>query len=113
MISGMMARLPLLCPAVAVAACLWGAPAAAQTLGLDASAPVRQVAAGVTRGDLRGTVLDEHGKPLAGAVVSAVGATSAFAVSERDGSFCLRSLPAGPYLLRAHLKGYVPTRGRP
>jgi hypothetical protein len=57
-------------------------------------------------------VLDERGEPLAGAVVSAVGASSVFAVSDEDGTFVLRNLPVGPYLLRAHLKGYVPTRGR-
>ena len=107
-----MARLPRLCPVLAAVACLVGASASAQTLAPERPVPVQQIAAGPTQGDLRGTILDENGKPLAGVVVSAVGATSAFAVSERDGSFALRNLPAGPYLLRAHLKGYAPTRGR-
>jgi hypothetical protein len=89
-------------------------PAAAQAVA-GAGSPqvvVRQIAAAVSLGDLHGTVLDDHGQPLAGAVVSAVGATSAFAVSEQNGAFTLRNLPAGPYLLRAHLQGYIPTRGR-
>ena len=76
-----------------------------------AQLPSAQIAA-VSQGDLHGTVLDDRGQPLQGAVVSAVGATSAFAVSDRDGAFSFRNLPIGPYLLRAHLQGYVPTRGR-
>ena len=68
-----MARHPLLCPAVAAVACLMSTSAAAQTLAPTPPTPVRQIAAGPTQGDLRGTVLDEQGKPLAGAVVSAVG----------------------------------------
>ncbi|MGE0445903.1 MAG: TonB-dependent receptor, partial [Vicinamibacterales bacterium] len=116
-----MTRLPV---ALSVVSCLAGglvaaAPAWAQVSlagalarSMPQGAAVGQLAAGVSQGDLRGTVLDESGKPLAGAVVSAVGATSVFAVSGEDGSFVLKNLPAGPYLLRAHLQGYVPVRGR-
>lgn len=109
--SGVMTRLFRLAPAVML---LWAAgidPAAAQ-IAATRGAGIRQIAAAASLGDLHGTVLDDRGQPLAGAVVSAVGATSAFAVSERDGTFSLRNLPAGPYLLRAHLQGYIPTRGR-
>jgi hypothetical protein len=63
-------------------------------------------------GELRGIVQDEQGQPIAGAVVSAVGSTSVFAVSGADGRFLLRNLPAGPYLVRAHLQQYLPARGR-
>ena len=45
-------------------------------------------------------------------MVSAVGATSSFVVSESDGRFAFRNLPAGPYLVRAHLQGYFPLRAR-
>ena len=45
---------------------------------------------------------------LSGAVVSALGSTSAFAVSNEDGHFTFRNLPAGPYLVRAHLQNYLP-----
>lgn len=86
-------------------------PVPGQHRAEPAPAAIRQLAA-VSEGDLRGTVLDDAGQPVAGAVVSVVGATSAFAVSERDGSFVFRHLPAGPYLLRAHLKGFVPPRAR-
>jgi hypothetical protein len=64
------------------------------------------------QGELRGIVQDDQGQPIAGAVVSAVGATSAFAVSGPDGRFTFRNLPAGPYLVRAHLQQYLPARGR-
>jgi len=65
-----------------------------------------------TQTDLRGTVLDDRGAPLGGAVVSALGSTTAFAVSDAQGEFTFRNLPAGPYLIRAHLQGYVPARAR-
>src|SRR5688500_11116228 len=60
--------------------------------------------------ELHGTVLDDLGEPLAGAVVSALGSTTAFAVSDGGGRFAFRSLPYGPYLVRAHLQGYLPPR---
>jgi hypothetical protein len=57
-------------------------------------------------------IQDDKGQPLAGAVVSALGATTLFAVSDREGRFAFRSVPAGPYLVRAHLQGFVPPRAR-
>jgi hypothetical protein len=66
----------------------------------------------VSQGELRGVVQDDRGASLAGAVVSALGSTTAFAVSDREGRFVFRSLPYGPYLLRAHLQGYLPARAR-
>lgn len=62
--------------------------------------------------ELQGTVLDERGEPIAGAVVSALGSTTAVAVSASDGLFAFRNLPYGPYLVRAHLQGYLPARAR-
>ncbi len=61
---------------------------------------------------LSGVVADQNGHPLAGAVVSAIGSDSAFAVSDRDGRFTFRTLPQGPYAVRAHLQGYLPARAR-
>jgi hypothetical protein len=66
----------------------------------------------ISQGELRGIVQDDRGALLPGAVVSALGSTTAFAVSDREGRFVFRSLPYGPYLLRAHLQGYVPPRAR-
>ena len=62
--------------------------------------------AAVTTGHIEGSVIDEAGKPLDGAVISALGGTTAFAVSDKTGQFTLRQLPPGPYLLRAHLQGF-------
>jgi hypothetical protein len=70
------------------------------------------VGSSLRHGELRGIVQDEQGQPIAGAVVSAVGSTSAFAVSGQDGRFTFRNLPAGPYLVRAHLQQFLPARGR-
>ena len=52
-----------------------------------------------------------EGAPVAGAMVSALGATTAFAVTDRSGRFELRTLSPGPYLVRAHLSGFVASRG--
>src|SRR5688500_11195967 len=77
----------------------------------DRSQPPRilQIAAATT-GTIAGQVLDERGQPLDGVVVSAMGGSTSFAVSDRAGQFTLASLTPGPYLLRAHLDGYLPAR---
>lgn len=102
-----------LCPLAAAVVCLaaTAAPASAQMGRPPLPRPVAQVTT-VAQADLRGVVLDEQGEPLAGAVVSALGSATAFAVSDRDGHFTFRNLPAGPYLVRAHLQGYLPARAR-
>jgi len=74
--------------------------------------PTHHQLASLTQTELRGVVLDERAQPLAGAVISALGGTSAFAVSDRNGRFTLHDLPAGPYLVRAHLQGYASARDR-
>jgi hypothetical protein len=104
-----MTRLFTLCPTVALVCVVAAAPARAQVPA--APQPVTRIAA-LAQADLFGIVLDDAGRPLAGAVVSALGSTSAFAVSGRDGRFAFRNLPSGPYLIRAHLQGYLPARGR-
>jgi hypothetical protein len=71
--------------------------------------PVTRIAAADT-GLIEGKVTDELGKPLDGAVISALGGTTAFAVSDRTGQFTLKQLPAGPYLVRVHLAGFLTAR---
>ena len=73
--------------------------------------PVAHVAS-VAAGSIQGIVQDEQGAPVAGATVSALGTSSAFAVSDRGGRFEMRTLSPGPYLLRAHLAGFVASRGQ-
>jgi hypothetical protein len=92
-------------------------PARAQVVALPQIALTPQLKASsnsapIKPSELSGIVQDELGKPLSGAVVSALGSTSAFAVSNEDGRFTFRNLPPGPYLVRAHLQNYVPSRGR-
>src|ERR1700730_1782440 len=68
--------------------------------------------ASMAAGSIQGTVQDEKGAPVAGAMVSALGSSTAFAVTDRSGRFELRTLSPGPYLLRAHLSGFVASRGQ-
>ena len=68
--------------------------------------------ASLASGAIQGQVQDEGGVPVAGAVVSALGSSSVFAVTDRSGRFELRPLPPGPYLVRAHLAGFVAPRGQ-
>ena len=64
--------------------------------------------AAATFGEVRGRVTDAEGAPLDGAIVSALGtARVAVTACDAEGRFDLRSLPAGPYLLRAHLEGFA------
>ena len=66
----------------------------------------------VPQGEIRGIVSDDKGQPLAGVVVSALGATTFFAVTDTNGRFLIRNVALGPYLVRAHLQGYVPAKAR-
>ena len=86
-------------------------PALANAQGGDQLRPVTHLAS-IAAGSIQGTVQDEQGVPVAGAAVSALGATTAFAVSDRGGRFEMRTLSPGPYLLRAHLAGFVASRGQ-
>ncbi len=105
-----MNHLSTLCPAVALV-CVVGISAPASAQFSARPQPVTRIAA-LAQADLHGQVVDDRGQPVAGAVISALGSTSAFAVSGRDGRFSFRNLPSGPYLVRAHLQGYLPARGR-
>ena len=73
--------------------------------------PITHIAS-IAAGSIQGTVLDERGAPVVGAMVSALGATTAFALSDRSGRFELRTLSPGPYLVLAHLTGFVASRGQ-
>ena len=79
--------------------------ASAQGVRLVSAPPVTNLAAAST-GHIEGSVTDEAGKPLDGVVISALGSTTAFAVSDKAGQFTLKQLPPGPYVLRAHLQGF-------
>jgi len=68
--------------------------------------------ASVSSGTIESFVQDETGSPVAGAVVSATGASSAFGVTDRFGRATLRSLSPGPYVIRAHMSGFATPRGQ-
>jgi hypothetical protein len=68
--------------------------------------------AAVGAGSIQGVVLDEHGAPVGGALVSALGATTAFTKADRMGRFEIPSLTPGPYLVRAHLPGFAAPHGQ-
>ena len=91
--------------------------AAAAIVGLTtgaAFAQSRDTATGqlarVTLGSIRGVVSDESGGPLTGAMVSALGATTAMAITDLHGRFVIPSLPPGEYVLRVHMPGFASTR---
>ena len=73
--------------------------------------PLTRVAA-VGAGSIQGVVQDEGGAPIGGALVSALGATTAFAVTDRSGRFELKTLSPGAYLLRAHSSGFLAPHGQ-
>jgi len=85
--------------------------AAAHAQGVPQIQPVSHIAS-VAPGSIQGVVHDEKGFPVSGAVVSALGATTAVAVTDRGGRFEMRTLSPGAYLLRAHLAGYVAPRAQ-
>ena len=59
------------------------------------------------RGAISGTVHDERGGPLHGAMVTALGATMAMTISDERGQFSIGALPVGEYILRANLTGFA------
>ena len=96
-------------PAAAIATFVLGAPAAyAQTPAKDA----RSNRSAFPAGSIEGRVLDDSNSPVAGAMVSVVGRTTAAATTDRDGRYTLRELPYGPYILSVHSRGYFKSRGR-
>ncbi|HSK09305.1 MAG TPA: TonB-dependent receptor [Vicinamibacterales bacterium] len=75
-------------------------------------APVAHgVQARAASGSITGSVSDEGGSALPGAMVSALGATLASAVTDEAGRFTLTELPPGDYLVRVHLKGFSAASG--
>jgi hypothetical protein len=93
--------------------------AAVALIGLTSPAAYAQTAprftgvqqtARVLLGSIQGTVSDERGGPLAGAMVSALGATMAMAVTDAHGRFAIDALPPGDYIIRVHLAGFLSTR---
>ncbi len=95
--------------AASVGLMVLGTPGASDAQGRRpaAQAVERQASVSATSpGRLEGVVKDEKGAPVAGAMVSALGAANVFAVTDLDGRFAFPTLPPGPYLVRAHGSGF-------
>jgi hypothetical protein len=71
--------------------------------------PVVRVARAAA-GTIAGVVSDEHGGPVAGARVTAIGATMALAFTDKSGRFETETLPPGEYVVRAHRAGFAASR---
>jgi hypothetical protein len=103
-----MPRLNRVIPAMLLAAsgaAIPAVPAAAQNARV---APrLEQQEARAVRGSITGTVSDEGGDPLRGAMVSALGVAIATSVTDDRGHFALDALPAGEYVVRAHMSGFA------
>src|SRR5262249_34998308 len=85
-----------------------GAPMAASAQSAQVSPASAAVArTSSTGGAIVGTVKDDRGQPIENVVVSAVGASTTIAVTDKTGQFEFGPLAPGPYLVRAHLKGYT------
>jgi hypothetical protein len=63
-------------------------------------------------GTIQGLVQDDGGAPVAGATVTATGASTVIGITDRLGRFTLRSLTPGPYFVRARMAGFAAPRGQ-
>ena len=96
-----MERLNRVLAAVTVV-CTIGALSAPSALAQSAQS-VRNV-----HGSITGVVSDDHGGPIAGAMVSALGTvTVAKAITDASGWFSIDALPIGDYTLQAHRTGFL------
>lgn len=82
-----------------------GAPAAASPMPAAGPGGGRQAPGG----SIVSYVRDQAGRPLAGAIVSAIGRRIVTSVTDDEGRCTFNSLPAGDYLVRVHRSGYVST----
>jgi hypothetical protein len=60
-----------------------------------------------TRGSITGVVSDDHGGPIAGAMVSALGTVTVATLTDATGYFSIDALPTGDYTVQAHRTGFV------
>lgn len=93
--------------AVVGVATLSAATPAAHAQGVRVVPALERRAAHLSRGGISGIVIDDRGGPLPGAMVSVLGVTMATTVADDRGHFALDALPAGEYVLRAHMSGFA------
>jgi hypothetical protein len=90
---------------------LMALPAGAQSRGASALQAPPKLQARALSGTITGTVMDESGTAVPGAMVSVLGVTLASTVTDERGQFSLNQLPLGDYLLRAHMLGFAASTG--
>jgi hypothetical protein len=90
---------------------LMALPAGAQSRGASTLQAQPKLQARALSGSITGTVMDESGAALPGAMVSVLGVTLASTVTDERGQFTLNQLPLGEYLLRAHMLGFAASTG--
>ena len=90
---------------------LMALPAEAQSRGASSLQTQPRLQARALSGTITGTVMDEAGAAVPGAMVSVLGVTLASTVTDERGQFTLNQLPAGDYLLRAHMLGFAASTG--
>src|SRR5687768_7000782 len=101
----MLRRRGLMVTCLATVALGAAAPAGAQAVRV---VPVVERHASLAlRGRVTGSVSDDRGGPLRGAMISMLGVTMATTVTDDAGRFTLDALPAGDYILRAHMSGFA------
>lgn len=97
------------------AAALAGLTGFAAAAPASAQAPVRNprpeaTTARASRATVTGSVSDESGAPVRGAMVTALGATMALVTTDEHGRFWFSDLPQGEYIIRAQLTGFAASR---
>lgn len=106
-----MARLTGLFAAAAIVGMTAGSASAQSRIPTKpVRASVQGQQARLNLGSIQGVVIDDRGGPLAGAMVSALGAATLMATTDSRGRFLIQPLPSGEYQLRVHLPGFVSTR---
>jgi hypothetical protein len=106
-----MARLTgLFAAAAIVGAAVASASAQSRVPGTSARVSVQGQQARLSLGSIQGVVIDDRGGPLAGAMVSALGAATLMATTDARGRFLIQPLPSGEYQVRVHLPGFISTR---
>jgi len=89
-----------------------GTAAAQQSAPRASASSVVRLASSAAAGSISGLVRDERNLPVRNVVVSALGAVTTAAVTDSAGRYEFRALTPGPYLVRAHLAGYVAPRAQ-
>ena len=85
---------------------------AQQSAARAVSSPIAKLTSPAAPGTIAGVVRDDRGIAVPSVVVSALGAVTTVTVTDASGRFDFGALTPGPYLVRAHLAGYVAPRAQ-